>query len=486
MNPDIESVNERLEDQARRLAALIGATKPRPTDRFFLVLGRTGSGKSTFISRCTGKDTNISHGLFSCTDSIDVFDMNWEGRRIYLIDTPGFNDTNRSDIDTLSVLATYLGASYSNGVRISGLLMLHPISDNRVSGTNLRNIEMIEAMCGFDKYDHLAIATTMWPEHSTKYERATLNAREAELAGSDKFYGSMISKGAVMFRHHGAGRKRHDAEMSSAKRILAHLIRRSDLRAPEVLRLQKELIDEKKMIGETLAGAVIAADVYRHHQARESELQQLEERIRGHIYGRSSSRLAELSDIKASLQQDMKKLEESKETLKQSMADLGEKEYQRAKQKMDEIEDHLMEQVNVKEEDLKDMEDSLHQINNDRSMALALSKVPETGGDSDSSGRNQVNRQRTPSPTPSATPSSAPSAFERHLLSQNEELMRLVRIARRDASEMRRIYAAFKGKTRDQALNGTVNGVAAGAMSGIIAAGCGILVAAGGLLCSVM
>ncbi|CAG9978243.1 unnamed protein product [Clonostachys byssicola] len=481
MNPEIESVNERLEDQARRLSALIGATKPRATDRFFLVLGRTGSGKSTFISRCTGKDTNISHGLFSCTDSLDVFDMRWEGRRIYLIDTPGFNDTNRPEIDTLSVLATYLGASYSNGVRISGVLMLHPISDNRMSGTNMRTIEMIEAMCGFDSYDNLAIATTMWPEQSTKYDRATLNAREAELAGSNKFYGSMISKGAAMFRLHVTGRKGQNGEVFSAERILAHLIRRSDLHAPKALRLQKELIDEKKTIGETSAGAVIAADISRHHQVRESALQQLEERIREHIYGGSKSRLAELRQSKAAWQQELKKLEEGNEKLRQSMEDLGAKEFQKAKQKIDEIEDHLMEQVNLKEEDLKDMEDSLHHINNDRSMALILPKTPEPDDGSRSSRQNQTSRQRTPSPTPSATPSTAPSTIERHLLSQNEELMRLVRIARRDASEMRRIYAAFKGKTRDQAINGTVNGVAAGAMSGIIAA-----VAAGGLLCSVM
>lgn len=397
--------------------------------------------------------------------------MRWEGRRIYLIDTPGFNDTNRSEIDTLSVLATYLGASYSNGVRISGLLLLHPISDNRVSGTNLRTIEMVEAMCGFDRYDNLAIATTMWPEHSTKYERATLNAREAELAESYKFYGSMISKGAVMFRHHGTGRKGYNSEVFSAEPILAHLIRRSDLHAPKVLRLQKELIDEKKTIGETSAGAIIAADMHRHRQVRESALQQLEESIREHIYGGSKSHLAELRQTKAAWQQELGKLEESKETLRQSMADLGEKEFQRAKQKIDEIEDHLKEQVNLKEEDLKDMEDSLHHINSSRAMALALPKAPEAGDGSGSSGQNQASRRRTPSPTPSATPSASPSTIERHLLSQNEELMRLVRIARRDASEMRRIYAAFKGKTRDQALNGTVNGVAAGAMSGIIAAG---------------
>ncbi|KAH8736709.1 hypothetical protein BGZ61DRAFT_436873 [Ilyonectria robusta] len=42
------------------------------------------------------------------------------------IHTPGFNYINRPDIDTLQLLVTYLGASYADGVRIHGTIMLHP------------------------------------------------------------------------------------------------------------------------------------------------------------------------------------------------------------------------------------------------------------------------------------------------------------------------------------------------------------------------
>ncbi|CEL10993.1 hypothetical protein ASPCAL14100 [Aspergillus calidoustus] len=51
-------------------------------------------------------------------------------RRIHVIDTPGFNNTNRSDIETLAVLASYLGASYANGIQINVIIFLHPITNN--------------------------------------------------------------------------------------------------------------------------------------------------------------------------------------------------------------------------------------------------------------------------------------------------------------------------------------------------------------------
>lgn len=63
---DTEVDAEALADKAQRFLAFIGVTKPDPMDIFILVLGKTGSGKSTFISRCTGKDAAIGHGLNSC------------------------------------------------------------------------------------------------------------------------------------------------------------------------------------------------------------------------------------------------------------------------------------------------------------------------------------------------------------------------------------------------------------------------------------
>jgi hypothetical protein len=58
---------EQLVDQALRFSAITGLTRSSAEDRFFLVMGKTGSGKSTFIARCTGQDVTVGHGLYSCT-----------------------------------------------------------------------------------------------------------------------------------------------------------------------------------------------------------------------------------------------------------------------------------------------------------------------------------------------------------------------------------------------------------------------------------
>lgn len=67
---DIDAAAEHVADQAQRFSAFTGVTKPNPTDRFFLVMGMTGSGKSTFIGRCTGRDVTVGHSLYSCEYSL--------------------------------------------------------------------------------------------------------------------------------------------------------------------------------------------------------------------------------------------------------------------------------------------------------------------------------------------------------------------------------------------------------------------------------
>lgn len=64
--------------QTERFAAFTGVTKPSPNDRFFLVMGMTGSGKSTFIGRCTGEDVTVGHGLYSCK-SVSTFHDSHQG-----------------------------------------------------------------------------------------------------------------------------------------------------------------------------------------------------------------------------------------------------------------------------------------------------------------------------------------------------------------------------------------------------------------------
>jgi predicted GTPase len=93
----------------------------------YRVMGATGSGKSTvrsfkvrrdsftdhrirqFINLASGSNLPVGRGLESCTSEVQTsrpFLLN--GRIITLIDTPGFDDTSRSDTDILSSIAAYL------------------------------------------------------------------------------------------------------------------------------------------------------------------------------------------------------------------------------------------------------------------------------------------------------------------------------------------------------------------------------------------
>jgi energy-coupling factor transporter ATP-binding protein EcfA2 len=55
-------------------SAVENANRDIQTDAvFFLILGMTGSGKSTFIQHCTGKTIQVGHGLQSCTTYISIF-----------------------------------------------------------------------------------------------------------------------------------------------------------------------------------------------------------------------------------------------------------------------------------------------------------------------------------------------------------------------------------------------------------------------------
>lgn len=54
------------------------------------------------------------------------------GRLITLIDTPGFDDSDRSDTDILNLVAGYLAQTYSEGVLLMGIIFLQPINQPRL------------------------------------------------------------------------------------------------------------------------------------------------------------------------------------------------------------------------------------------------------------------------------------------------------------------------------------------------------------------
>ena len=118
----------------------------RGPDVFIAVMGVTGAGKSSFISLLCDSRTkiDIGHDLQSCTAQVGVYACErYPQRTIYFIDTPGFDDTIRSDTEVLRELAHWFSKSYSDNIKLNGILYFHRISDNKMQGSAKKHLMML-------------------------------------------------------------------------------------------------------------------------------------------------------------------------------------------------------------------------------------------------------------------------------------------------------------------------------------------------------
>ncbi|EMD32135.1 hypothetical protein CERSUDRAFT_99815 [Gelatoporia subvermispora B] len=221
------------------------------------VMGATGSGKTTFINLVSGANFVTNDGLRSCTAEVQTSkSFALLGRQVTLIDTPGFDDTTRSDTDILKVIADYLCNAYQNEKKLSGIIYMHRISDFRMGGTSKRNFTMFRKLCGDDTLKNVLIVTNMWGEVSAEVG----SAREKELAADDILFKPVLEKGARMLRH--------DNTLSSAHRILSCLINNR----PEVLQIQDEVVNKHKDILQTAAATELARELEEQKRKQREEM----------------------------------------------------------------------------------------------------------------------------------------------------------------------------------------------------------------------
>ena len=183
-------------------------------------------------------------------------------RRVFLVDTPGFNDTRCSDTAIFQEIAFFLGQAYTHRATLGGIIYLHRITDNRMSGSAMRSLTLLKKMCGHEAAKYATLVTTMWDGlrvDGVDYHKAC--KREEELRHTTEYWGSMLDQGSRIQRWYGT--------RASALSTLTGLLWTSDNRGPATLKIQKELIDQNKDLDETSAGIELA----KHHGAAWQRLQ---------------------------------------------------------------------------------------------------------------------------------------------------------------------------------------------------------------------
>ena len=65
-----------------------------------------------FINRASGSSLRVGTGLKSCTYEVNPVDpFLLDGIPVILIDTPGFDETSKSDVEVLKLIAAYLAST---------------------------------------------------------------------------------------------------------------------------------------------------------------------------------------------------------------------------------------------------------------------------------------------------------------------------------------------------------------------------------------
>ena len=155
---------------------------------------------------------------------------------------------------------------------------MYRISDVRMGGTSRRNFRLFRELCGKESLRNVLIVTTMW----SGVDPNIGETREQELAMSDDLFKPVLDEGGQLVRH--------DGREESAQGILRRLIHNDGV----PLRIQRELVDEGKLLADTAAGTELSNQLTERLSRLEGEIGKLREEIGQLILARDEKARNEL------------------------------------------------------------------------------------------------------------------------------------------------------------------------------------------------
>ena len=231
--------------------------------------------------------------------------------KVLLIDTPGFDDSSRTDSEILTQISRLLAAQYEAGVSLKGVIYLHRIIDTRYQGSSVKTLQIFRKICGQMALKNVLLVTTRWND----VDEALGADRENELR--KKFWAYMLSNGSSMKRFYG--------DKESATAISSQLLSKRGI----VLEIQRELVDERKTLKQTVAGSFVSEDISELKKDLQKQLNDLDvERQRLRETDRAAKRQMQLD-----IEQEQLRMEEAKKDEERLRRDIAVEVRQEIEQK---------------------------------------------------------------------------------------------------------------------------------------------------------
>ena len=193
------------------------------------------------------------------TQDVEEIPCKIGNRSVVLVDTPGFNDTFRSETDILTLLVDWMKTFYENK-QLSGIIYLHDITETRMSGSSLQSLRLFRRLCGNDNLENVILTTTKWNTPPKSDELS----REHELCSNREFWGLMIKNGSLV--------RRFENTRESARYLVEEIFHTGkDRFTPQI---QQEVKQGKKL-SDTDAGAFINEALNKQAEKHQEEVKAL-------------------------------------------------------------------------------------------------------------------------------------------------------------------------------------------------------------------
>ncbi|KAI6042362.1 hypothetical protein EDC04DRAFT_998756 [Pisolithus marmoratus] len=282
------------------------------------LMGPTGAGKSSFIANATKREgEGVGHDLNSCTSEIKVNKCEVEGSNVVLVDTPGFDDTKKTDLDILKLISDWLNNEYGTARPIlSAILYFHRISDNRMAGTPLKNLRVFQKLCGKDAMSKVILVTTMWDEVDVEVG----DERLKEL--KDSYWQKMIARGSMTFECNKDPRKSPMVLLQDIVRAVQHRKEEQesaghDEEGEGEVQLQEEISDLKMDLQETAAGQQLYSRLEKLAQTRMETLRKIRADTKRADEKTAEDLWREYNEVKEQLESTLIQARELRMTIKQ-------------------------------------------------------------------------------------------------------------------------------------------------------------------------
>jgi chemotaxis protein histidine kinase CheA len=168
---------------------------------------------------------------------------------------------------------------------------------------------MFKKLCGENAFQHVKLATTMWKNlNGPNLSYDTGVAREKELTSRKDWWGLMCERGSSVVRH--------DGTKECAMEMIEDLIQRRNQGGPVLLEIQKEMIDEKKSLEQTLAGMEVEKEITVATQKFKEQIADLQESYDEALKERDEQLAEVLREQRDDLEKKLQRAGEAQENLK--------------------------------------------------------------------------------------------------------------------------------------------------------------------------